>query len=169
MKYLKWNEGTEMTIAAKLSQYLNDQSVDYHLVQHPHTRTSRESAHAAHVREDQVAKAIMLQDNDGYVMVVIPASSSLDMRAVHMETGRNGLEMVAENELGSIFPDCELGALPPIGQAYGITTLLDSSLSHQETIYFEAGDHEELVEMDGPQFTKLFISSHTADLSKDWP
>ncbi|WHI50788.1 YbaK/EbsC family protein [Microbulbifer sp. MLAF003] len=116
MKYLKWNEGTEMTIAAKLSQYLNDQSVDYHLVQHPHTRTSRESAHAAHVREDQVAKAIMLQDNDGYVMVVIPASSSLDMRAVHMETGRNGLEMVAENELGSIFPDCELGALPQLAR-----------------------------------------------------
>ncbi|MFS1524531.1 aminoacyl-tRNA deacylase [Microbulbifer sp. 2304DJ12-6] len=158
-----------MTIAARLSQYLNDQSVDYHLIQHPHSRTSRESAHAAHVREDQVAKAILLRDEEGPVLVVIPASSSLDMRAVHDETGRNGLEMVAENELGSIFPDCELGALPPVGQAYGITTMLDSSLSHCETIYFEAGDHEELVEMDGPLFLKLFEGCPRCDLSKDWP
>ncbi|WP_226648828.1 aminoacyl-tRNA deacylase [Microbulbifer variabilis] len=158
-----------MTIAARLSQYLNDQSVDYHLIQHPHTRTSRESAHSAHVREDQVAKAILLRDKEGFVMVVIPASSSLDLRAVHMETGRNSLEMVAENELGSIFPDCELGALPPVGQAYGITTLLDSGLSRCETIFFEAGDHEELVEMNGPQFNKLFAGCRSADLSKDWP
>ncbi|WP_444903761.1 aminoacyl-tRNA deacylase [Microbulbifer sp. CnH-101-E] len=158
-----------MTIAARLSQYLNDQSVDYHLIQHPHTRTSRESAHAAHVREDQVAKAILLRDKEGFVMAVIPASSSLDLRAVHTETGRNDLEMVAENELGSVFPDCELGALPPVGQAYGITTLIDSGLNRCETIFFEAGDHEELVEMNGPQFNKLFAGCRSADLSKDWP
>ncbi|WP_445363124.1 aminoacyl-tRNA deacylase [Microbulbifer sp. ANSA003] len=158
-----------MTIAATLSQYLNDQSVDYHLIQHPHTRTSRESARAAHVREDQVAKAILLQDIEGYVMAVIPASSSLDMRSLHNETGRNSLQMVSETELGAIFPDCELGALPALGQAYGITTLLDTSLGHCETIYFEAGDHEELVEMSGPQFTKLFAGSRSCDLGKDWP
>lgn len=158
-----------MTIAATVSQYLRDQSVDYQLVQHPHSATSRESAHAAHVREDQVAKAILLQDDQGYVMAVIPASSSLDMRAVHDETGRNHLEMVPEEQLGRVFPDCELGALPPLGQAYGVTTLLDSSLRHCDTIYFEAGDHEELVEMDGNRFTRLFAGSHSCDLSKDWP
>ncbi|MEW5248990.1 aminoacyl-tRNA deacylase [Microbulbifer discodermiae] len=169
MKYRQRIEGTDMTIAARLSQYLNDQSVDYRLIQHPHSHTSRESAHAAQVREDRVAKAVLLRDDEGYVMAVIPASSSLDMRAVHDETGRNGLQMVAESELGPLFPDCELGALPPLGQAYGITTLLDSGLSRCETIYFEAGDHEELVAMDGPQFTQLFMGSHIADLSKDWP
>ncbi|SHG17781.1 Ala-tRNA(Pro) deacylase [Microbulbifer donghaiensis] len=158
-----------MTIAARVSQYLRDQSVDYQLIQHPHSHTSRESAHAAHVREDQVAKAILLKDDEGYVMAVIPASSSLDMRAVHEETGRNHLEMVTEDELGRVFPDCELGALPPLGQAYGIATLLDSSLSRCDTVYFEAGDHEELVEMDGSRFTRLFSGSRSCDLSKDWP
>lgn len=158
-----------MTIAARVSQYLRDQSVDYQLVQHPHSATSRESAHAAHVREDQVAKAILLKDHQGYVLAVIPASSSLDMRALHDETGRNHLEMVPEDELGRIFPDCELGALPPLGQAYGVTTLLDSSLRHRDTVYFEAGDHEELVEMDGSRFAKLFSGSRSCDLSKDWP
>ncbi len=158
-----------MTIAARVSQYLHDQSVDYQLIQHPHSHTSRESAHKANVREDQVAKAILLKDDEGYVMAVIPASSSLDLRAVHDETGRNHLEMVPESELGGLFPDCELGALPPLGQAYGITTLLDSSLSHCDTVYFEAGDHEELVEIAGSRFTRLFSGSRSCDLSKDWP
>ncbi|AMX01583.1 aminoacyl-tRNA deacylase [Microbulbifer thermotolerans] len=158
-----------MTIAAKVSQFLRDQLVDYQLIQHPHSRTSRESAHAAHVREEQVAKAILLKDEQGHVLAVIPASSSLDMRALHEETGRPHLEMVPEAELGRAFPDCELGALPPLGQAYGITTLLDSSLRHCDTVYFEAGDHEELVEMDGAHFARLFSDCRSCDLSKDWP
>lgn len=158
-----------MTIAARVSQYLRDQSADYQLVQHPHSATSRESAHAAHVREDMVAKAILMKDDEGYVMAVIPASSSLDMRAVHDETGRSQLQMVPEEELGRTFPDCELGALPALGQAYGITTLLDSSLRHRDTVYFEAGDHEELVEMNGTHFARLFEGCRSCDLSKDWP
>lgn len=158
-----------MTIATKVSQYLRDHSVDFQLVQHPHSQRSAESARAAHVREDQVAKAILLKDDQGYVLAVLPASSSLDMRAVHDETGRRHLEMVEEGELSRAFPDCELGALPPLGQAYGITTLLDNSLRHRDTVYFEAGDHEELVEMDGDRFAKLFEDCPSCDLSKDWP
>jgi Ala-tRNA(Pro) deacylase len=158
-----------MTIAAKVSQYLRDHSVDYQLVDHPHSHCSSESARAAGVREDSLAKALLLQDKQGYVLAVIPASSSLDMRALHDETGRPGLQMVDEDQLNRVFPDCELGALPPLGQAYGITTLLDNSLRHRDTVYFEAGDHEELVELEGSRFAKLFADCHCCDLSKDWP
>ncbi|WP_346838789.1 YbaK/EbsC family protein [Microbulbifer sp. SAOS-129_SWC] len=158
-----------MTMAATVSQFLNDHSVHYRVIPHTHSATSRESAHAASVREDQVAKGILLKDQLGLVMAVIPASSSLDLRAVHDETGRNQLEMVPESELGKTFPDCELGALPPIGPAYGLTTLVDSSLGRCDTVYFESGDHEELVAMDGREFDQLLSSSHHCDLSKDWP
>ena len=158
-----------MTIASTISQFLDEQSVQYRVIPHAHSHTSRESAHAANVREDQVAKAILLRDSEGLVMAVIPASSSLDLRAVHDETGRNQLEMVPESELGRTFPDCELGALPPLGQAYGVPTLLDSSLGRHDTIYFESGDHEGLVAMDGRDFDQLFSGSHHCDLSKDWP
>ncbi|GAA5525118.1 hypothetical protein Maes01_01678 [Microbulbifer aestuariivivens] len=158
-----------MTIAASVSQFLEEHSASYRVIPHAHSATSRESAHAAGIREDQVAKAILLRDAQGLVMAVIPASSSLDLRAVHDETGRNQLEMVAESELAKPFSDCELGALPPIGPAYGITTLVDSSLGRCDTVYFESGDHEGLVAMDGRDFDALLSSCHHADLSKDWP
>lgn len=158
-----------MTMASTVSRYLDDQAVSYRVITHTHSATSRETAHAANVREDNVAKAILLKDSQGLVMAVIPASSSLDMRALHEETGRNQLEMVPELELGKTFPDCEMGALPPLGQAYGITTLVDSSLGRCDTVYFESGDHEELVAMDGREFDQLFSGSHHCDLSKDWP
>ncbi|SDK78434.1 aminoacyl-tRNA deacylase [Microbulbifer yueqingensis] len=158
-----------MTMASTVSQFLDDHSVSYRVIPHAHSATSRESAHAANVREDRVAKAILLRDSEGPVLAVIPASSSLDLRAVHDETGRNQLEMVPESELGRTFPDCELGALPPVGPAYGLTTLVDSSLGRCDTVYFESGDHEELVAMDGRDFDRLFSGCRHSDLSKDWP
>jgi Ala-tRNA(Pro) deacylase len=158
-----------VTMASTVSQFLDDRSVSYRVIPHAHSATSRESAHAANVREDKVAKAILLRDSEGPVLAVIPASSSLDLRAVHDETGRNQLEMVPESELGRTFPDCELGALPPLGPAYGLTTLVDSSLGRCDTVYFESGDHEELVAMDGRDFDRLFSGCRHSDLSKDWP
>lgn len=157
-----------MTIATKVGRYLDDHSVNYRVIPHMHSATSRESAHKADVREDRVAKAILLKDDNGSVMVIIPASCSLDMRAVRDETGRNRLEMVDESEIGRIFTDCEVGAVPPLGQAYGVTTLIDSSLGRCDTVYLETGDHESLVAMDGRDFDKLMSNCHHGDFSKDW-
>ncbi|WGL18275.1 YbaK/EbsC family protein [Microbulbifer bruguierae] len=157
-----------MTMATTVSQYLNEHSVHYRVIPHDHSATSRESAHKAGLREDTVAKAILLEDDQGLVMAIIPSSSSLDMRAVHDETGRNQLEMVKETEFGEIFSDCEVGALPPLGPAYGITTLVDSSLDLCDTVYLESGDHESLVAMDGRDFNQLMAGCIHCDLSKDW-
>ena len=157
-----------MTMAPTVSRYLNDHSVHYRVIPHEHSATSRESAHKADVREDRVAKAVLLKDDRGMVMVIIPASSNLDMRAVRDETGRNHLEMVSESEFGNIFSDCELGALPPLGQAYGMTTLVDTGLDSRDTIYLESGDHESLIALDGKDFDRLMASSRHCNLSKDW-
>ncbi|MBY6212945.1 YbaK/EbsC family protein [Microbulbifer agarilyticus] len=157
-----------MTMAPTVSRYLDNHSVHYRVIPHEHSATSRESAHKADVREDRVAKAILLKDDQGMVMVVIPASSGLDMRAVRDETGRNQLEMVSESEFGNIFSDCELGALPPLGQAYGLTTLVDTGLDSRDTIYLESGDHESLVALDGEDFDRLMATSRHCNLSRDW-
>ena len=157
-----------MNMASTVSQYLTDHSVNYRLIPHAHSATSRESAHKADVREDRVAKAVMLQDSRGMVMAIIPASSNLDLRAVRDETGRNHLEMMGEGQLSDVFPDCELGALPPLGPAYGITTLVDSSLDFRDTIYLESGNHEQLIALDGRDFDQLLEGCRHCDLSKDW-
>lgn len=157
-----------MTIASTVSQYLDDHAVNYRVIPHEHSATSRESAHKADVREDRVAKAILLKDDQGMVMTIIPASNSLDMSAVHDATGRNHLEMVDESEFKQVFSDCEIGALPPLGQAYGLTTLVDSDLDSRDTIYLESGDHESLVAMDGRDFDRIMKNSVHCNLSKDW-
>ncbi|QIL91456.1 aminoacyl-tRNA deacylase [Microbulbifer harenosus] len=157
-----------MTIASTISHYLNDHSIHYRVIPHDHSATSRESAHKAGVREDSVAKAILLEDDRGMVMAIIPASSSLNMSAVHDETGRNHLKMVDEEAFGKIFSDCEVGALPPLGPAYGITTLVDHSLARCDTIYLESGDHESLVALDGRDFQQLMSNCQHCDLSRDW-
>jgi len=102
------------------------------------------------------------------VMAIIPASSGIDLRAIRDETGRNQLEMMDEQELSSAFPDCELGALPPLGPAYGLTTLVDSSLDFLDTVYLESGNHEELIALDGRDFDRLLKDCRHCNISRDW-
>lgn len=157
-----------MTVASTISHYLNDHSVNYRVIPHDHSATSRESARKAGIREDSVAKAILLEDDQGMVMAIIPASNSLNISAVHDETGRNHLRMMDESAFSSVFRDCEVGALPPLGPAYGITTLVDDSLARCDTIYLESGDHESLVALDGRDFQQLMSNCRHCDLSRDW-
>jgi Ala-tRNA(Pro) deacylase len=80
------------------------------------------------------------------------------MHAISHELDRD-LELATEEEVGAIFPDCEIGAVPPVGKAYGVETLLDDSFNSLADVYFEAGDHEHLVYTSGDSFRKLFGGS----------
>lgn len=143
-----------MAIAITLEQYLQDQDIDFDLLHHDQTRTSLEAASAANVSGDCVAKTVILEDDSGYVMVVVPASHQLEMPRVH-DLLLRPLILAHENELPRLFSDCKPGAIPPIGDAYGIETLVDDSLAEQPDIYFEAGDHEALVHVDTENFSYL--------------
>jgi len=143
-----------MAIATTLQEYLSAHDVDYDLVPHPYTVTSTETAQAAHVPGDRIAKAVVLEDDQGYLMAVIPASRHVALGKLHTALHRN-LGLATEEDLKSLFRDCELGAIPPVADAYGMASVLDDSLVDQPDIYFEAGDHEELVHMSGAQFRAL--------------
>ncbi|MFD1218044.1 MULTISPECIES: aminoacyl-tRNA deacylase [Microbulbifer] len=157
-----------MNMASTVSQFLDDHSVRYRIIPHAHSATSRETAHKADVREDRIAKAIILKDERGMVMTIIPASASLNMRAVRDETGRNHLEMADEADFATLFDDCEVGAVPALGPAYGLITLVDSDLEERDTIYLEAGNHEELVALDGRDFDQLLHNCRHCNLTRDW-
>jgi len=143
-----------MAVASTVEQYLIDKSIDYELVPHPHTGSSHETAEAAHVPEDHIAKAVILKDPAGYAMVVVPASHWVETKHLRKELDRD-LELVAEAELASLFADCETGAVPPLGPAYGITTYLDETLTTLANVYFEAGDHQHLMRTSGDDFRQL--------------
>lgn len=143
-----------MAIATTISNYLADHDVEYDILSHPHTSTSGESAQATHIPGSRLAKSVILGDDLGYLMVVLPASCQVDLGELHRQMNRN-LGLVTEHELGQLFRDCEIGALPALGPAYGIETLVDDLIAEQPDIYFEAGDHEQLIHVSAESFSLL--------------
>lgn len=143
-----------MTVSASVIRVLADHGTEYELVPHPKSFSSIESASAAHVPEDHIAKGVLLQDQQGYVLAVIPGSEWVDLRRLQVELGRE-LSMAPEAEVDRFFKDCDPGAVPPLGEAYGLEMVLDESLTSLSSVYFEGGDHEHLVRLDGDQFNAL--------------
>jgi len=143
-----------MAIAKTVKSYLDSHKLSYEVVQHPHTSSSAETADAAYIWGDQLAKSVVLEDESGYVIAVLPASHRVDLKKLRQKMRRR-LELATEAELGEIFRDCEVGAVPPLGDAYGVPVVYDDRLRKLGTVYFEGGDHEDLVHMDGPEFMRL--------------
>lgn len=143
-----------MAIATTVSNYLAEHDVAYDVLTHPHTATSGESAEAAHVPGTRLAKSVVLEDDHGYLMVVLPSTRQVNLGELHRQLNRS-LGLATEGELGSLFSDCEIGALPAVGPAYGMETLVDDALAEQSDIYFEAGDHEQLIHVTAETFQSL--------------
>lgn len=153
-----------MAMAETLTRYLQSQDVAYDLLHHEHTATSLEAAQAAHVPGDQLAKTVVLEDDGGFVMAVLPATRRIDLGELHRQLNRR-LGLATEAEVSSLFIDCEVGAVPPIGTAYGIETIVDDSLAEQPEVYFDAGDHEQLVHVSGETFSAMLADAAYARFS----
>ncbi len=143
-----------MAVAATIQAYLESHDVQYQVIEHPRTDNVKQAAVVAHIPPEQLARPVLLGDDVNYLLAVIPANHRLDLDRLNQVMARS-LEMVDGEELELTFGDCEKGAIPPIGEAYGVDTVLDASLSHQASIYFEAGDHQHLVHMPGDDFRRL--------------
>ena len=143
-----------MSIAASVESHLNQLGVKYDVLLHSHTSNSTHTAQAAHVPGEQLAKCVVLEDDLGYVMAVLPAARNLDLGVLDRRLGRD-LGFAAESDLAELFADCEPGAIPPLGDAYGIDAIVDDSLVGKQDIYFESGDHCALVHVSGADFLRL--------------
>ena len=147
-----------MAMSRTLKDYLAERGVDYELRSHPRTADSSHTAQATHVPGDRLAKAVMLEDDQGYVMAVIPSTHRVSLGEIHHRLERR-LGLATEGELKELFPDCDLGAIPPVGRAWGVESCVDESLLQQPEIWFEAGDHEEVVHVSGDQFRALMAEA----------
>ena len=155
-----------MAIALKLEDYLQQRGVEYQVVSHPKSEYSMETAEKAHVHGDSLSKGVLVNDDDGYLLVVLPADYHIEIESLHKLLGQE-VKMVDESVLEGVFSDCELGAVPPIGMAYGIKTIWDpkSSLGKLDEVFFEAGDHQTLVQMSGEQFHELMSPAERGKFS----
>lgn len=156
-----------MAIAKTVVKHLKQYNVAHEVVQHPRSESSLESARTAHIDANDLAKGVLVKRSNGtYLLTVLPASYDLDVKAVEAEIG-DSVEFASEDELTDIFPDCQKGAVPAIGPAYGIDTIVDTRLKQQAALYFEAGDHEELIHVSESQFEKLLKGSRYHHISRE--
>lgn len=146
-----------MAIARTLKSYLDERKIEYDTVLHSHTETAMDSATSAHVPPHQMAKAVVLEDEDGYIVSVLPSNNRLNLGWVSEELNRE-LKLASESELRALFKDCDTGAIPALSEAYGLKVIWDDQLRHASDIYIEAGDHEHLIHLRGADFQQLMNS-----------
>ena len=143
-----------MTMARSVRQHLNKVGVQYEILNHPHSSTSRQSAQRAHLPASQVAKAVMTRDGDKYLLCVIPSGNRLVFS--WLNSCMNGdYRLCEEAELQHLFDDCEFGAVPALGQVYGFPVIWDEKLGQLKDVYIESGDHENLIHLDQGAFQEL--------------
>lgn len=156
-----------MALAQRIDQFLNDHHIDYDVIRHRHTDSAVNTAHAAHLPEPSVMKAIVTRDklDGGHLMAIIPASNRLNLSRLNYIAHRQ-LQLEDEAGLAGLFPDCEVGAVPPLGEAYQMEVVWDDALQEQTDVYLEAGDHECLIHLDGREFRNLLKDSLHARISE---
>ena len=143
-----------MAIATTFKEYLDVRDIQYEIIDHRSTDSTLQTCEAAHIPGDRMAKSVLLGDDESYLMAVIPATHRLLLERVNALTGRR-LELIEEIELVEAFADCQPGALPPIGRAYGIETLVDHHLLELPEVFLETGDHTKVLHVTGDQFQRL--------------
>ena len=153
-----------MGVATTLQDYLESRKIAYEVVEHPHTDSAMRAAEAAHVPGDQVAKTVLLGDDDSYLLAVIPATHRLELDRLNQMMARS-LEILPEEEIDATFSDCERGAIPALGEPYGVDVVVDPALTQQTEVYFESGDHEHLIHVHGEDFRSLMENVLRAHVS----
>lgn len=154
-----------MRMAARVQRSLESAHCQFDLVAHPHSASSLESARVASIPAERLAKSVILDDRHGhYLMAVVPASRHLDLGKVRK--GSEEWQLTNESTIASLFNDCERGAVPALGEPYGMDMVVDPLLTRQQDIYLEAGDHESLVHMKVDQYLKLVPRAEVAEVCK---
>lgn len=153
-----------MTVAVTLQRYLADQGIEYDVVKHRPTVSSLETAEASHVPGDFLAKAVIVKDEDNFMVAVLPASHHIQLRELsHLLERPIGL--ATEQEASDLFKDCKLGAFPAIGSAYGLDVIVEDTLAAQADVYVEGGDHASLVHLTAHQFRSLMENARYGKFS----
>jgi len=150
-----------MGIAITLAQYLMERGVPYDVIEHAPTETAYQSATASHIPPDRIAKAVVLEGREGFVLAVLPASRHIQFADLRRELGRY-VDIAKEEQIEALFLDCEAGAVPALGGAYGLKVVVDDSLANEPEMYLEGGDHLSLVHMSGAAFRELLADAQHA-------
>ena len=141
--------------AAKLKRFLDDQRVKYVTIAHSTAYTSQEVAASMHIHGSELAKTTVLKTDGKFVMAVLPAPDHVDLERFGEVSGAKVVALASEKEFMDLFPGCQVGAMPPFGNLYGLPVYVDEELARDRSIVFNAGTHTEAIRMDFADFKRL--------------
>lgn len=142
-------------LCKRLTNYLEDHDVAFSTITHPLSFTAEGIARVSHIPGRMMAKSVVLNADGKWVMAVMPANKKIDLNKVKEILSTKTTELANENNLKDIFPDCEIGAMPPFGNLYGMDVIVSADLTLDEEIAFNAGDHRELMEVNYKDYARL--------------
>jgi Ala-tRNA(Pro) deacylase len=138
-----------------VQSYLDDLGVNYRVSHHPTAYTAQMLAEAEHVSGRKVIKPVIVQADGQFVMCALPACYRVDLGELKGQLQATEVKLADETTLAELFPGCQVGAAPPIGRLYGLTTLMDESLIADDRVTFQAGTHEDAVTMSLMEYRRV--------------
>lgn len=156
-----------MSIPQRIREYLDSQGVAYESLPHPEAYSGQEVAHSLHLSGKKLAKTVVLDADGRAVMAVLPASNRLNLTQFRELVRARHVALLPESELARLFPDCELGAVPPLAHLYGMEVWVDAALAAAPEIVFTAGTHVDAVRMKYEDFERLG-PAHIGRFSEPW-
>jgi Ala-tRNA(Pro) deacylase len=144
-----------MPLLRRLKEMLDGAKVSYEVHSHLQAFTAQETAASQHLSGKDMAKVVMLKVDGSLAMAVIPASRMISLNAVKASLGSKEVQLATEDEFASSFPECEIGAMPPFGNLFGLPVYVDPTLEEDETIFFNAGNHQQTVKMRYQDFARI--------------
>jgi Ala-tRNA(Pro) deacylase len=156
-----------MSIPKQITDFLDSHQIAYQHCTHSPAFTAQGLAHIQHISGKLLAKVVMIMADDRIVMTVLPASHRVDLTVLPTLLNAKTVRLATENEFKDIFPDCELGAMPPFGNLYHIEVWVDEALRAHPTLTFNAGTHAETIQMNWIDFERLVLP-HIGTFSILW-
>jgi Ala-tRNA(Pro) deacylase len=141
--------------AQKLKHLLDQHKIKYISINHSPAYTARETAASTFVPRREFAKTIIVDIDGEKVMAVVSASRHVSIEALRNLAHANEARLASEDEFGELFPDCEVGAMPPFGSLYKIRVFVDEMVTEVDDLCFNAGSHEQILRMDCSDYLKL--------------
>lgn len=154
-----------MTCRKRLEKLFKDARVNFSVSKHTETYSAQRLAGLLHIPGEQVAKVVVVRAGEEWAMLVLPAPYRLDLNKTRKALKTTAdVRLAREEEFASLFPDCEVGAMPPFGEMYNLRLYVDRTLTTQPEIAFPAGSHRETMRMAYADFEKV-AKPIVADLS----
>ena len=144
-----------MMCKERLEAYLREQQAPFEEQHHRVAYTAQDVAAIEHISNKLMAKVVMVFADGRLTMLVLPASHRIDLTRVGPATGAKEVFLAGEREIATAFPDCEIGAMPPFGNLYGVPVYVDRLLAEDETIVFQAGTHVDTLSMKYADYARL--------------